>query len=961
MPLKLGKNEGAQRFVSDVRGDAARFAESNLADADVGLDFEEFLAMQPEQILKARPMEEIRGWFDQAAGLDQRLSITEFFHFSLSKASENAGATALRDCFRRWDTDRSGYLDAVEFAIAVQEMGYGAVAHTLFKSLDADNSGAVTYDELAAKLLKSADSTPGAKGLVSSLVWSSSKSIAKSSSRATDAGIGKGGGARASETAAQVAVAIDTSKWVIRGRDVPTVREELQQLLRNSGAHVIDVVKLFDRDVGSELSIDGVEFYDAIRTHFGYKGSKWVIDAVFQSLDSDDSGEIGYDELFEFVKGRRHQLDERNKKVRNLRIEAPQRPWAAIPLQLEDIVWDVETLRILMQQMIARCKVGPHDLLTEWASKKSTDQSDLQLTRREYMLSMQAFFMPQHECLWNEVVEPVVQSSFHEIVALWKGASGSHLTAHVDLVRFERWLNPPTERASHLEVVRLNRTQTLRRQKALTLRSQGLPSSSSSRSGQAPAHAPAADEKRKSGASRSRRPSSPQPVVDAAASALPPSWATSSAKLSAMRNVGRDVWREEDRRRTLRLNAFLTESNNNNTIIPGPTAKLGLGVANTSAADSDYSSISLLSSHQQHVHTSSSPQGNSILASSLLSPRDASSLLSPRDASSLLSPRDAMLPLPSPHPPLLATRPTARSSSTVTRTATSTAHTTGYPTGLTTGLTTGQQRRRRRGQDHVVPSQPASAPRASTADQQLASISTGPTIPIIANHRPATPPEPITAAWLSAHQQEPSRAVTAPGSARGGAQTQEGAMEGGPAPAATAALVTPSCTQSHASSISPRCQEHGQQPTSSKPALGPAHHLDDERLGTSGQNMAHHSSRRARRPSCRTAYSARLPSQAARLGASLAADSLLLSQRWEAEWGRKPPERWPLLPRSAPPAAPALAGAVLGEAVTLTPPAGFTAVTAALTKAEAGLLHQRHKEAAWLGDRLPLPFTRRPG
>jgi hypothetical protein len=27
-------------------------------------------------------------------------------------------------------------------------------------------------------------------------------------------------------------------------------------------------------------------------------------------------------------------------------------------------------------------------------------------------------------------------------VALWKGASGSHLTAHVDLVRFERWLNP---------------------------------------------------------------------------------------------------------------------------------------------------------------------------------------------------------------------------------------------------------------------------------------------------------------------------------------------------------------------------------------------------------------------------------------------------------------------------------------------------------------------------------------
>ena len=363
--MKLGKNEGAQRLISEVRNDAARFAESNLADADVGLDFEEFLATQPAHILKARRMEEIREWFDQAAGPDQRLSITDFFHFSLSKASENAGATALRDCFRRWDTDRSGYLDAVEFAIAVQEMGYGAVAHTLFKSLDADNSGAVTYDELAAKLLKSADSTPGAKGLVTSLVWSPQG----------DGGAGMGGGAkRASEAAAQpqAAVAIDTTKWVIRGRDVPTVRSELQDLLRESGAHVIDVVKLFDRDAGSELSIDDVEFCDAIRTHFGYKGSKWVIDAVFQSLDSDDSGEIGYDELFEFVKGRRHPLDGRNKKVRNLRIEAPQRPWAAVPLQLEDIVWDVETLRILMQQMIARCKVGPHDVLMEWASKQST-------------------------------------------------------------------------------------------------------------------------------------------------------------------------------------------------------------------------------------------------------------------------------------------------------------------------------------------------------------------------------------------------------------------------------------------------------------------------------------------------------------------------------------------------------------------------------------------------------------
>ena len=49
-------------------------------------------------------------------------------------------------------------------------------------------------------------------------------------------------------------------------------------------------------------------------------------------------------------------------------------------------------------------------------------------------------------------VAAVAESSFHAIVALWKGASGAHLTAHVDVVRFERWLNPESERPPALKV-----------------------------------------------------------------------------------------------------------------------------------------------------------------------------------------------------------------------------------------------------------------------------------------------------------------------------------------------------------------------------------------------------------------------------------------------------------------------------------------------------------------------------
>ena len=57
------------------------------------------------------------------------------------------------------------------------------------------------------------------------------------------------------------------------------------------------------QDRTNENTIDDMEFYDGIRTLFGYRGSKWVIDALFASIDTDHSGEISYDEMFEFLRG----------------------------------------------------------------------------------------------------------------------------------------------------------------------------------------------------------------------------------------------------------------------------------------------------------------------------------------------------------------------------------------------------------------------------------------------------------------------------------------------------------------------------------------------------------------------------------------------------------------------------------------------------------------------------------
>ena len=81
---------------------------------------------------------------------------------------------------------------------------------------------AVTYGELIKKLETHQPTDPATRELLTALVWSVDKE---------------------SKTEAQRN--LDISKWVIRGDDAVSVREELRSLLRESGGHVIDFIKLF--------------------------------------------------------------------------------------------------------------------------------------------------------------------------------------------------------------------------------------------------------------------------------------------------------------------------------------------------------------------------------------------------------------------------------------------------------------------------------------------------------------------------------------------------------------------------------------------------------------------------------------------------------------------------------------------------------------------------------------------
>jgi alkylhydroperoxidase/carboxymuconolactone decarboxylase family protein YurZ len=120
---------------------------------------------------------------------------------------------------------------------------------------------------------------------------------------------------------------------------------------------VADIVKLFDDDNTGEMLIDDMEFHKAMKTRFGFRGMPWVLDEVFKSIDLDGSGEIGFDELFEFVRGRRHSLDRRTREVRCLALQT------AKGYDLTDLDWDADQLRLQIKTALERRKLSTTDLI----------------------------------------------------------------------------------------------------------------------------------------------------------------------------------------------------------------------------------------------------------------------------------------------------------------------------------------------------------------------------------------------------------------------------------------------------------------------------------------------------------------------------------------------------------------------------------------------------------------------
>ena len=244
-------------------------------------------------------------------------------------------------------------------------------------------------------------------------------------------------------------------------------------------------MQIFDCDAGITLNIDYMEFRKTIRS-FNFNGPTNLINGLFESLDSDASGSISYDDFFEFVRGYKHSLDTRHKvtDLSEMRFEplpqkSPTRRKIRIPHSftekeqsstekaqplpspeneqptekeiqageefvptLGEIDWDGEALRVLVKQMMERCSLTVGDLLKGF----DTDKRDKRfaVSKPEFLLNINALARdaPDADFLWKTELKPVAEAAFDEIM---KGVKGGRLSlsSEVGIVHMEKWLREP--------------------------------------------------------------------------------------------------------------------------------------------------------------------------------------------------------------------------------------------------------------------------------------------------------------------------------------------------------------------------------------------------------------------------------------------------------------------------------------------------------------------------------------
>lgn len=137
------------------------------------------------------------------------------------------------------------------------------------------------------------------------------------------------------------------------------------------------------------------------------------------------------DQLFEFIKGRRHSLDARDKPPFDVSL------YVADGISLDDISWEptelgAATMQALIVDMLVREKAGPADLLKLWRGRRG-------LRRDEFAARVfESFFSGKQDAdLWEAEVRPVASLVFDQLIATVKG---ENFMQRIGIIHLQKWL-----------------------------------------------------------------------------------------------------------------------------------------------------------------------------------------------------------------------------------------------------------------------------------------------------------------------------------------------------------------------------------------------------------------------------------------------------------------------------------------------------------------------------------------
>ena len=378
------------RSVSMARNNATAFLEAD-ANGDGLLSFSEFLTSFPLGVRETYSEADLRSAFDSLdVDGSGTISFDEFFLYTLAIAdTSGAGLIAI---FERYDTSGEGQLDAQEFEMAVEDMGYGGFGHELFLELDVDGSGHVSYGEIL-NLLKSRTDR---------ISFTNKRVI-------TAMAFNKG-------------VDLDVSQWDWTASNTHAMRRELLNKLMMSSARVTDLYEYLTnaRNGNNTNALNRALFVRGLLLA-GFAGDPSVLHQVFDEIDIDRSDVVGVKELYDWMNDRLG----RRAETRDLRLR--DRGENATPL--DEISWSPEVLRVEIQLMLITSKLAPMDLIRAWddGGRKTGDGS---LSKKEFLAMAKSLI--DDENLWREGVRSVAARTYDLV-------SGGD--ASLDAVDLAKWLN----------------------------------------------------------------------------------------------------------------------------------------------------------------------------------------------------------------------------------------------------------------------------------------------------------------------------------------------------------------------------------------------------------------------------------------------------------------------------------------------------------------------------------------